>query len=148
MTGTDRLLGAARVRLDRLEPDAAQAAVLAGARMIDIRSETQLRRDGLIPGALIIPRNVAEWRLEPDGAYRHPDAPEPGDWTIVVCHEGYQSSLLASTLVDLGYSRATDLAGGFRAWSAAGLPVSPCTEADLAAIARVEAEITGAGLRV
>lgn len=81
----DQLLDEARARLDRLEPAAAYEASLAGARMIDIRSERQLARDGMIPDALIIPRNVFEWRLDPSGAYRHPYAPGSEDWTIVVC---------------------------------------------------------------
>jgi rhodanese-related sulfurtransferase len=121
----DELLAQARSRLTRLDPAAAQRAVLEGARMVDIRSDGQINRDGLIPGALVIARNVLEWRLDPAGAYRHPDAPALDDHVIVVCDEGYQSSLVAATLQELGFWRATDLDGGFQAWRAAGLPVSP-----------------------
>lgn len=112
--------------------------------MIDVRSESQLAQGGMIHGALIIPRNVAEWRLDPAGSYRHPSAPQPSDWTIVVCEEGYQSSLLAATLRDLGFDRATDLIGGFRAWRAADLPVLAWDEAQSAAVAEMEARITAA----
>jgi rhodanese-related sulfurtransferase len=144
----DQLLDEARARLHRLEPAAAHDAILSGARMVDIRSESQLTRDGLIPGALIIRRNVFEWRLDPSGGYRHPQAPGPEDWTIVVCDEGYQSSLAAALLKDMGFAHATDLIGGFRAWRAADLPVIPCDEDCLAAVAEMESRITGAGLRV
>ncbi|HET9719489.1 MAG TPA: rhodanese-like domain-containing protein [Solirubrobacteraceae bacterium] len=144
----DQLLDVARARLDRLEPVAAYQAALSGARMVDIRSESQLTRDGMIPGALIIPRNVVEWRLDPRGAYRNPHAPAPSDWTIVVCDEGYQSSLVAATLKEMGFEFATDLVGGFRAWRAMDLPVAPCEEEHLAAVAEMEACIRGADLRV
>ena len=78
-----------------------------------------------MPGALVLSRNVLEWRLDPDCAHRHPDAPGTGERVIVMCNEGYQSSLAAATLQDLGFDRATDLIGGFQAWRAAGLPVAP-----------------------
>lgn len=139
----DQLLEEARGRLERLEPAAARDAVRAGARMLDIRSESQLTSDGMIPGALIIRRNVFEWRLDPCGAYRHPHAPGPHAWTIVICDEGYQSSLAAATLRDMGFARATDVIGGFRAWRAAGLPVIPCDEDCLVAVAEMESRITG-----
>jgi rhodanese-related sulfurtransferase len=144
----DQLLDEARARLQRLAPPAAHRASLGGARLIDIRSETQMARDGMIPDALIIPRNVFEWRLDPSGAYRHPFAPEPEDWTILVCNEGYQSSLLAATLVDMGFERATDVIGGFQAWRMSDLPVVPFDEDRLAAVWEMEALITGADLPV
>jgi rhodanese-related sulfurtransferase len=110
----DELLARARERLDRLEPEEAYAAAQQGAELVDIRSESQRARDGLIPGATYHPRNVLEWRY---------DAETDGDRLIVVvCDEGYQSSLAAATLRDLGLD-ATDLTGGFQAWRAAGLPV-------------------------
>jgi rhodanese-related sulfurtransferase len=118
------LLAAAQGRLTRLEPAEAAAAARDGAVIIDIRSERDRERDGVIPGALFYPRNVLEWRLDP--ASGHSDR-ELGNALlrkiILVCSEGYQSSLAAATLQDLGFARATDLAGGFRAWRAAGLPV-------------------------
>ena len=118
------LLADARSHLVRLDPPAADRARRQGAIVVDIRSESQLRRDGTIPGALVIGRNVLEWRLDPASDDRHPDAPGLDDQVIVVCQEGYQSSLVAATLQRLGFSRATDLDGGFEAWRAAGLPVT------------------------
>lgn len=119
----DDLLAAARARLTRVGPVAAHAEQAAGATLIDIRTERQLHADGAIPGALWIERNVLEWRLDPTSAHRHPAAPPREAQVIVVCHEGYQSSLVAATLLDLGFQRVTDLDGGFQAWRAAGLPV-------------------------
>jgi rhodanese-related sulfurtransferase len=120
----DDLLAAARARLTRLAPADALAAQTAGAALIDIRSEREVVSDGAIPGALRIERNVLEWRLDPASEHRHPDAPSREDQVVVICHEGYQSSLAAATLQDLGFTRATDLDGGFQAWRAAGLPVA------------------------
>jgi rhodanese-related sulfurtransferase len=120
------LLAAARARLDRVGPEEAHAAQQDGAVLVDIRSEVQRERDGVIPGAICHPRNVLEWRADP--ASRHSDQALSGDLNrrvIVVCHEGYQSSLAAATLQDLGFTRATDLVGGFAAWRDAGLPVEP-----------------------
>jgi rhodanese-related sulfurtransferase len=110
----DDLLATARARLDRLDPDAALAAMDAGAMLVDIRAESQRERDGVVPDAVYIPRNVLEWRVE-----LMQDAPR----VIVMCDGGYQSSLAAATLCDLGLD-ATDLDGGFQAWRADGLPVS------------------------
>jgi rhodanese-related sulfurtransferase len=104
--------------------------VRAGAVLVDIRSEVQRERDGVIPGAHFHPRNVLEWRLDP--ASGHCDPVLAGDLdrhVILVCNEGYQSSLAAATLQELGFTRATDLAGGFQAWRAAGLPVEPAPPA-------------------
>jgi rhodanese-related sulfurtransferase len=122
-TTIDELLAAARSRLERLDPSGALAAVRAGATLIDIRSDSQIARDGVVPDALVIGRNVLEWRLDPSSAHRHPAAPDLSDHVIVMCHEGYQSSLVAATLQDLGFAGATDLDGGFEAWREAGLPV-------------------------
>ena len=123
-TTLEELLAGARTRLDRLGPEATAEALGDGAAVIDIRSESQIARDGTIPGALLIPRNVLEWRLAPDSGHRHPEAPDPADHVIVVCDAGYASSLAAAMLQQLGFSRATDLEGGFQAWRAAGLPVN------------------------
>jgi rhodanese-related sulfurtransferase len=121
----DQLLADARRRLQRLDPPAALDAIRAGATTIDIRTEAQIARDGTIPGARVISRNVLEWRLDPASDCRLPDGPMLDDLVIVVCDEGYQSSLAAATLQQLGFTRATDLAGGFQAWRAAGLPIKP-----------------------
>jgi rhodanese-related sulfurtransferase len=122
----EELLAAARARLERLGPEEARAAVERdGALLLDIRSQPERERDGVIPGALHHERNVLEWRADP--ACAHHDPALAGDLerpVIVVCDAGYQSSLAAAVLQDLGYARATDLDGGFQAWRAAGLPVS------------------------
>src|SRR5436305_11701381 len=95
----------------------------AGALLVDIRSELQRAADGVVPGAVFFPRNVLEWRLDPASGHSDPRVPGRDAVVILMCNEGYQSSLAAATLKDLGFARATDLAGGFQAWRAAGLPV-------------------------
>ena len=122
-TTIDQLLAAARERLDRVSAAQAARAIADGACLVDIRSDSQIGADGTVPGSLVIGRNVLEWRLDPDCAHRHADAPGIGDHVIVMCNEGYQSSLAAATLQQLGFARATDLVGGFQSWRAAGLPV-------------------------
>jgi len=122
-TTIDELLADARSGLKRLGPAAALDAMRSGAALIDIRSDSQIARDGTIAGALVIPRNVLDWRLDPGSAHRHPEAPGLGDQVILVCDEGYQSSLAAATLQRLGFARATDVEGGFQAWLAETLPV-------------------------
>jgi rhodanese-related sulfurtransferase len=126
-TTIDDLLAAARSCLQRLRPAEAMRAMESGATLIDIRSDSQIARDGTIPGALVVPRNVLEWRLDPASEHRHP-APQLGDHVILICDEGYQSSLAAATLQQLGFTRATDIDGGFQAWRAAGLPTAGHTE--------------------
>ena len=123
-TTIEELLAAARAQLERLGPREAWDAVRGGAVIVDIRSEVQRERDGVIPGALFHPRNVLEWRADPASPHRDPAlAGDPARRVIVICDESYQSSLAAATLQDLGLARATDVVGGFRAWRAAGLPV-------------------------
>jgi rhodanese-related sulfurtransferase len=125
-TTINDLLEAARRRLDRVEPSEAAAAVRDGAVLVDIRSERERERDGVIPGALFFPRNVLEWRVDPASGHGAPELGGVLDRRIIlVCNEGYQSSLAAATLHDLGFAHVTDLVGGFRAWRAAGLPVEP-----------------------
>ena len=120
----DELLAESRQRLIRLSPDRAGAALRVGATLVDIRSDAQLARDGVVPGALVIARNVLEWRLDPASDHRHAGAPGLDDHVILMCDEGYQSSLAAATLKRFGLD-ATDMIGGFQAWRAAGLPVEP-----------------------
>jgi rhodanese-related sulfurtransferase len=117
----DELLAQARSRLDRLDPQGAHAAVANGAILVDIRAESQHAAPGAVPGAVFIPRNVLEWRCDPASDHRDERIP-PGRQVVVMCDAGYQSSLAAATLRDLGVD-ATDLEGGFQAWRAAGLPV-------------------------
>jgi rhodanese-related sulfurtransferase len=120
------MLARARARLGaRPGPAETAAAAAAGALLVDIRPVEQRRRDGELPGAIVVDRNALEWRLAPSSAHRLPDAGDPDRTVVVVCDEGYASSLAAATLRDLGLTGATDLAGGFQAWAAAGLPVSP-----------------------
>jgi len=118
----DELLAEARAHLRRLEPREAFEAQRAGAVLIDIRPSENRVTEGRLPGALVIDRNVLEWRLDPASDARLPVASYDLH-AVLVCNEGYASSLAASTLQRLGIERATDLAGGFRAWRAAGLPV-------------------------
>ena len=94
-----------------------------GAVLIDVRSELQRERDGVVPGSVFFPRNVLEWRCDPDSPAWDARVGDRGRLLIVMCDEGYQSSLAAANLKRLGFERATDLAGGFQAWRAAGLPV-------------------------
>ncbi len=117
----DDVLAQARSRLRRLPPHEARDAVVAGAVLVDIRPERQRAAEGEIPGALVIERNVLEWRFDPASQARLPVA-HYDLHVIVVCSEGYTSSLAAASLQDLGVHRATDLDGGFLAWRAAGLP--------------------------
>jgi rhodanese-related sulfurtransferase len=119
----DELLTDARSRLDRLEPDAAAAAVAAGALLVDIRPQWQRAAQGEIPGAVIVERNHLEWRLDPGSHSRLPAARDGQRW-VVVCAEGYTSSLAADALNSIGVA-ATDLVGGFQAWARAGLPTVP-----------------------
>jgi len=120
------LLEESRARLERVGPREAEAAIGAGALLVDIRSDTQRARDGVVPSALHHPRNVLEWRADPSSGHSDPQLAADLDRAIIVmCDEGYASSLAAATLQDLGFARATDLDGGFQAWRAAGLPVEP-----------------------
>jgi rhodanese-related sulfurtransferase len=112
----DELLAAARAGLDRVAPDHLEAEVEAGALVVDIRPAHLRDADGALPGALVIDRNVLEWRLDPTSAHRVPEATGHDLRVIVVCDEGYASSLAAATLQALGLHRATDLDGGFQAW--------------------------------
>jgi len=122
MSVTDDLLAAVRARLDRLAP--AAAATEPDAVLVDIRPVAFRAAEGELPGALIVERNVLEWRFAPDSEWRLPQA-GPDARVVLFCNEGYASSLAADTLRRLGVRRATDVDGGFRAWAAAGLPTVP-----------------------
>ncbi len=112
----DDLLAQARRNLDRVRAADLSGEMAAGALVVDTRPVEQRRRDGELPGAVIIDRNVLEWRLDPTCPHRIPEAANPGRRIILVCNEGYSSSLAAATLRELGLERATDLEGGFQAW--------------------------------
>ena len=119
----EELLDRARKRLIRVEPEQAAAELAEGALLVDIRPSEQ-RAQGEIPGATVIDRNVLEWRLDPASKWRIPEVTSQDIRLIVICNEGYSSSLVAATLQELGLVNATDVIGGFEAWQAAGLPTT------------------------
>jgi rhodanese-related sulfurtransferase len=122
----EQVLAAARARLQRLSPDEACEAVdKTEAILVDIRPEGQRAMEGSIAGALVVERNVLEWRFDPASSARLPVATGHDLQVIVFCSEGYTSSLAAAALQDLGLRRATDMVGGFHAWRATGLPIVP-----------------------
>ena len=122
MSAVDSLLASARSGLDRVTPVRARELQEAGALVVDIRPLANRAAEGEIPGAVIVERIHLEWRLAPDSEWRLPGI--GADSTVVVlCNEGYSSSLAAADLQRLGLPGATDLEGGFRAWATAGLPV-------------------------
>jgi rhodanese-related sulfurtransferase len=121
----DELLERVRERYERIEARATYEAARDGeALLVDIRYAALRDRDGLIPGALVVERNELEWRLDPHGSHRAPEATDHDLRVVVICNEGYASTLAAASLHQLGLHRATDLVGGFQAWKAAGLPVA------------------------
>lgn len=123
MTGRsaiDRLLVEARSELDRVHPRDLPAEVAAGALLVDTRPVEQRHRDGPLAGAVVVDRNVLEWRLDPSSPHRIAEMRSAGQRVIVVCDQGYSSSLAAATLRRLGLYRATDLVGGYQALIAAG----------------------------
>ncbi len=112
----DRLLEETRRDLDRVAPEDLAAEVAAGALVVDIRPVENRGPEGEMPGAVVVDRNVLEWRLDPTCPDRIPEADDPDRRVILFCNEGYASSLAAETLRRVGLSRATDLVGGYRAW--------------------------------
>jgi len=121
----EELLDAARARIKQLEPAQAFAEAERGAVLIDIRSDFDRERDGIIPGSLHIPRTVLEWRLDPESSWRNPHVGGLDEQILLLCDHGFSSSFAAANLIDLGFARAGDIVGGFAAWQAAGLPTSP-----------------------
>jgi rhodanese-related sulfurtransferase len=119
----DQLLAQVRLRIDRVQPEEAAARLAAGALLIDTRPWEQRSRDGSVPGALVVDRNVLEWRLDPASPDRLPQVTGYDLEMVVLCNEGYSSSLVADTLRTLGLTRTVDVIGGFVAWAASGLPV-------------------------
>jgi rhodanese-related sulfurtransferase len=118
----DELLERARRDLVRVEPGQAATELAGGALLVDIRPADQRSVGGDIPGATVIDRNVLEWRLAPASEWRIDAVDGPKTRVILLCNEGYSSSLAAATLKELGLVNATDVIGGFQAWKAAGLP--------------------------
>jgi rhodanese-related sulfurtransferase len=120
----DEVLEEVRGRIDRLEPAEAAARMADGALLVDTRPVAQRQADGEVPGALVVERNVLEWRLDPASDARLPEATGHDVEVIVLCNEGYASSLAADSLRALGLHRAADVVGGYQAWVAAGLPTT------------------------
>ncbi|HVC76665.1 MAG TPA: rhodanese-like domain-containing protein [Candidatus Micrarchaeaceae archaeon] len=118
----DELIDRARRDMVRVQPEQAAVEFAHGALLVDIRPADQRLEGGEIPGATVIDRNVLEWRLAPDSEWRIDAIAGPETRVIVICSEGYSSSLAAATLKELGLVNATDVIGGFQAWKAAGLP--------------------------
>jgi rhodanese-related sulfurtransferase len=117
------MLATARARLERLTPAQAAARRHEGWTIVDVRAADVREREGRIPGAVHAPLNVLEWRVDPESGHQEPALAGKEDRLILVCHEGYSSSLAAIRLHELGYTETTDIVGGFTAWTAAGLPV-------------------------
>lgn len=120
----DDLVDEARAAIERVSAPHAYALQREGALLVDIRPAAQREAHGEVPGALIIERNVLEWRLDPNGAHRLPEVTDHARQVLVLCQQGYASSLAAASLAQLGYERAADVIGGFDAWRDAGLPVA------------------------
>jgi rhodanese-related sulfurtransferase len=118
----DELLEDARGRIGRVTPVEAAAIAEAGGLLVDIRPIEQRASDGEVPGALIIQRNVLEWRLDPASEHRISEVTGHHQPIVIICNEGYASSLAAATLADLGFAFTADVVGGYQAWRAAGLP--------------------------
>ena len=122
--GVDALLAAARERIERAEPDAAWGEASRGeALIVDLRSSDERRRHGIVPGSVHVPRSVLEWRADPTSEWRNPHLEGRGR-LLLLCAEGFSSSLAAASVADLGHVRVGDVVGGFEAWRAAGLPVT------------------------
>jgi rhodanese-related sulfurtransferase len=119
----DDVLATTRRGVRRLTPHEAAAAAGRGALLVDTRTESQRRRQGEVPGALVIDRTVLEWRLDPRSDARIPEATGYDVEVVVLCRQGYSSSLAAASLREVGLHRATDVVGGVEAWVAVGLPV-------------------------
>jgi rhodanese-related sulfurtransferase len=128
--GVERLLAAARERIERVQPAAAWAAATTrDALIVDLRSSDERRRHGIVPGSLHVPRSVLEWRADPTSPWRNPHL-AGRERLILLCAEGYSSSLAAASLVELGHARAGDVVGGFHAWLDAGLPIADAPDDD------------------
>jgi rhodanese-related sulfurtransferase len=116
--GVEELLEEARRRIRRIRPEQLAGVVEGGGLVVDIRPEAQRRAEGTLPGALVVERNVLEWRLDPRGDHHLPEVRDHDQEVVVVCSAGYASSLAAAGLADLGFTRAADLEGGYQAWRA------------------------------
>ncbi|MBW9215961.1 hypothetical protein KV102_14065 [Mumia sp. zg.B53] len=125
VSAVDRLLTDCRRHIDRVQPADLEREAAAGALVVDIRPSEQRSTDGPLPGAVVIDRNVLEWRLDPTSPHRLVGHDDPGRRIVLVCNEGYGSSLAAYTLTRLGLRDVADLVGGFEAWSESRNIVTP-----------------------
>jgi MFS family permease len=130
-TAAELLADAQRRIAPRLEPQAAYEAMATGSVAVDLRSNDERRRDGIVPGSIHIPRSVLEWRVDPDSGYANPHLGRLDRQLIVFCADGFSSSFAAANARELGWQKATDIVGGFVAWKAAGLPVRAVVEDEL-----------------
>jgi rhodanese-related sulfurtransferase len=124
LTTVEELLAEAAAEIDRLSPAEAHRAAAEGDLLIDIRPREQRERDGLVPGAAIVERNVLEWRLDPQGEHRNSHLARRDRRIVLICNEGYQSVLAAATLRRFGLD-SCDVIDGVQGWMAAGLPLEP-----------------------
>jgi rhodanese-related sulfurtransferase len=124
VTGVDAVLEQARIGMRRLDPHETRAAVTAGALLIDTRTDRQRAAQGNLPGAIVLDRTVLEWRLDPTSPSRIPEAAGYDLTIVIVCRQGYSSSLAAASLRTIGLRRVTDMVGGVEAWLAEGLPIT------------------------
>jgi rhodanese-related sulfurtransferase len=122
MTAAD-LLERARARYERLSPAQAFVEGRNGAVLVDTRSDDAIRRDGAIPGACRVPLSVLPWRMDPAGPWADPELADRSARIVVICQDGYSSSLAVGWLLDMGFRHATDVSGGVTAWAEAGLPL-------------------------
>ena len=129
-TTIDEMLARARKRIARLSPREVESARESGAVIVDTRDSVDRAAEGVIPGSVLVTRNTLEWRADPSSELPDPRLADLDRQLIVVCNDGYSSSLAAASLQDLGFSRATDLAGGYRAWKRAGLPTEDAPAAE------------------
>ena len=121
----ERMLAEARARIRRYTPG---EAAVANVLIVDLRSNDERERDGIVPGSVHVPRSVLEWRCDPESGHANPHL--SGRTLVLLCAHGYSSSLAAASLVDLGFTDAADIEGGFQAWREAGLPIGPAPAAE------------------
>lgn len=124
----EQMLRETRADLQRPGPHEVRAAIDQGALLVDVRGDVQRSADGVVPGSILVARNVLEWRFDPSCEFRDERLIDVERTVIVMCDEGYSSSLAAASLRQLGFTRATDLDGGFQAWRSAGLPIEPLVD--------------------
>jgi len=117
----DDLLADAQERIVRYTPAEALEAMESGALLVDIRSESDRKRDGIVPGSLHIPRTVLEWRADLDNPWRSPHLEGYDQQIILICDHGCSTILAAANLAELGFTNAGDVIGGYAAWREAGL---------------------------